>query len=93
MLLANNNERSTIHMLIKEERKCLATIKQIIDLIDTNDAEIEELYDESRLIHDGPWGTLAWGPPPPWAVTKQQSLPIPAPPNPPLADEADGFQD
>ena len=91
-LLANNNEHSTIHSLIKEERKCLTTIKQVIDLIDTNDAEIEELYDESRLIHNGSWGTLAWGPPPPWAINEQQPLPI-ATPNPPLADEADGFQD
>ncbi|KAF8655489.1 hypothetical protein AX14_008140 [Amanita brunnescens Koide BX004] len=92
-LLANNNERSTIHVLIKEEQKHLTTIKQIIDLINTNNTEIEELYDESRLIHDRSWGTLAWGLPPPWAVTKQQPLPIPAPPNPPLANEADGFQD
>ena len=36
-------------LLIKGERKCLMTIKQVIDLIDTNDAEIEELYNESRL--------------------------------------------
>ncbi|KAF8657397.1 hypothetical protein AX14_007887 [Amanita brunnescens Koide BX004] len=70
-LLANNNEWLTICSLIKEEQKCLMTIKQIIELIDTNDAEIEELYDESRLIHDGSWGTLAWGPPPPWAITEQ----------------------
>ena len=93
-LLANNNEQAAIHMLIKEERKCLATIKQIIDLIDTNDAKIEELYNESRLIHNGTWGTLAWGPPPPWAVTEQQQpLPIPMLLNPPLANEADGFED
>ena len=92
MLLANNNKRSTIHSLIKEERKCLATIKQVIELIDTNDAKIEELYDESCLIHDGSWGTLTWGPPPPWAITEQQPLPVGAP-NPPPADEADSFQD
>ena len=91
-LLANNNEHSTIRSLIKEERKRLTMIKQVIDLIDTNDAEIEELYNESRLIHNGSWGTLAWGPPPPWAVTEQQPLPIAAP-NPPPANEADGFQD
>ena len=81
-----------IRLLVKEERKCLATIKQIIELIDTNDTEIEELYDESRLIHNGSWGTLAWGPPPPWAVTQQQPLPVAAP-NPPPADEAEGFED
>ena len=81
-----------IRSLIKEERKRLATIKQVIDLIDINDVEIEELYDESCLIYDGSWGTLAWGPPPPWAVTEQQPLPVAAP-NPPPADEADGFQD
>ena len=52
MLLANNNEQLTICALIKEEQKCLMTIKQIINLIDTNDAEIEELYDKSRLIHN-----------------------------------------
>ncbi|KAF8639370.1 hypothetical protein AX14_010068 [Amanita brunnescens Koide BX004] len=91
-LLANNSERLAICVLIKEERKRLATIKQVIDLIDTNNAEIEELYNESCLIHDGSWGTLAWGPPPPWAITEQQPLPI-ATPNPPLANEADGFQD
>ena len=85
-LLANNNERSMIRSLIKEEQKHLTTIKQVIDLIDTNDAEIEELYDESHLIHDGSWGTLTW------AVTEQQPLPIPVP-NPPLAKEADGVQD
>ena len=72
--------------------KCLATLKQVIELIDTHDAEIEELYDESRLIHDGSWGTLAWGPPPPWAVAQQQPLPV-ATPNPPPADEAEGFED
>ena len=92
-LLANNNKWAAIHTLIKEEQKHLATIKQIIDLIDINDAKIEELYNKSRLIHDGSWGTLAWGPPPPWAITKQQPLPIPAPLNPPLADEADSFKD
>ncbi|KAF8624255.1 hypothetical protein AX14_011801 [Amanita brunnescens Koide BX004] len=81
-----------IRLLIKEEWKRLATIKQIVDLIDTNDAEIEELYKESRLIHNRSWGTLAWGPPPPWAITEQQPLPIPAP-NPPLANETDSFQD
>ena len=81
-----------IRLLIKEEWKHLTTIKQIVDLIDTNDAEIEELYDESHLIHDGSWGTLTWGPPPPWAITEQQPLPVAAL-NPPLADEADGFQD
>ena len=92
MLAANNNERSTIHSLIKEERKRLMMIKQVIDLINTNDAEIEELYDESRFIHNGSWGSLAWGPPLPWAVTEQQPLPI-AVLNPPPADEANGFQD
>ena len=91
-LFANEHEWKTIRLLIKEERKCLATIKQVIHLINTNDTEIEELYDESRLIHNGSWGTLTWGPPPPWAVTKQQPLPIAAP-NPPPADEANGFQD
>jgi hypothetical protein len=80
-------------MLIKEEWKCLTTIKQIIDLINTNNAKIKELYDESRLIHNRTWGTLTWGPPPAWAVTKQQPLPIPMLPNPPLANEANGFED
>ena len=92
MLFANEHERKTIRLLIKEEWKCLATLKQVIELIDTNDAEIEELYDESRLIHDGSWGTLAWGPPPPWAVAAQQPLPI-AVLNPPPANEAKGFED
>ncbi|KAF8644048.1 hypothetical protein AX14_009509 [Amanita brunnescens Koide BX004] len=91
-LFANEHERKMICLLIKEEQKRLATIKQIVNLIDTNDAKIKELYDRSRLIHDGSWGTLAWGPPPPWAITEQQPLPIPMP-NPPLADKADGFQD
>ncbi|KAF8670681.1 hypothetical protein AX14_005824 [Amanita brunnescens Koide BX004] len=59
MLLANSNKWMVICMLIKEEWKCLATIKQIIDLIDANNAEIEELYDESCIIHDDTWGTLA----------------------------------
>jgi hypothetical protein len=92
MLFANEHEWKMIRLLIKEEWKRLTTIKQIVDLIDTNDAEIEELYDESHLIHDGSWGTLTWGPPPPWAITEQQPLPVAAL-NPPLADEADGFQD
>ncbi|KAF8637083.1 hypothetical protein AX14_010340 [Amanita brunnescens Koide BX004] len=92
MLFANEHEWKMICLLIKEEWKRLTTIKQIVDLIDTNDAEIKELYDKSHLIHDGFWGTLAWGPPPPWAITEQQPLPIAAP-NPPPADEADGFQD
>ena len=89
---ATPNTKKTIRLLIKEERKRLMTIKQIVDLIDTNDAEIEELYDKSRLIHNRSWGTLTWGPPPPWAVTEQQPLPIAAP-NPPPANEANGFQD
>jgi hypothetical protein len=90
-LFANEHERKTIRLLMKEERKCLATLKQIIELIDINGTEIKELYDESRLIHDGSWGTLAWGPPPPWAV-QQQPLPVAAP-NPPPADEAEGLED
>jgi hypothetical protein len=90
-LFANEHKRKTIRLLIKEEQKCLVTLKQIIELIDTNDTEIEELYDESRLIHDGSWGTLAWGPPPPCAI-QQQPLPV-AVPNPPPADEAKGFED
>ena len=81
-----------IRLLVKEERKHLVTLKQVIELIDTNDAEIEELYDESHLIHDGSWGTLAWGPPLPWAITEQQPLPV-ATPNPPPADKAEGFED
>ena len=92
MLLANNSKCSAIHALIKEEQKHLTMIKQVINLIDTNDVEIEELYDKSRLIHDGSWGTLTWGPPLPWAITKQQPLPV-AMPNPPPANEANGFQD
>ena len=105
MLLVNNNKHLTIcslikeerkHLticsLIKEERKHLTTIKQIIELIDTNNTEIEELYNESRLIHDGSWGALGWGPLPPWAVTEQQPLPV-AVLNPPPANEADSFQD
>ena len=40
-LAANNNKCSTIRLLIKEERKHLITIKQVINLIDTNDAKIE----------------------------------------------------
>ena len=92
-LLANNNKRAAIHTPIKEEWKRLTTIKQIINLINTNDTEIKELYNESRLIHDRTWGTLTWGPPPPWAITKQQPHPIPALPNPPLANEANSFKD
>ncbi|KAF8652514.1 hypothetical protein AX14_008411 [Amanita brunnescens Koide BX004] len=92
-LLVNNNKWAVICALIKEEWKCLLTIKQIINLINSNDAEIEELYNKSRLIHNGTWGTLTWGPPPPWAITEQQPLPIPALPNPPLANEADSFKD
>ncbi|KAF8635762.1 hypothetical protein AX14_010504 [Amanita brunnescens Koide BX004] len=99
-LLANANEQLMIHLLIKEEWKCLTTINQIINLINTNNTEIKELYDESRIIHDGTWGTLTWGPPPPWAITKQQQPPLPipapaapAPPNPPIAKEAKGFED
>ena len=90
-LFVNEHEQKTIRLLIKEERKRLVTLKQIIELIDTNDAEIKELYDESRLIHDRSWGTLAWGPLPPWAI-QQQPLPI-AVPNPPPANEAEGFED
>ena len=63
-----------------------------LSIIDSNDSKLKELYNESRLIHDGTWGTLTWGPPPPWAITKQQPLQIPAP-NPPLAKEANGFED
>ena len=91
MLFANEHEQKTIRLLIKEEQKRLATLKQIIELIDTNNTEIEELYDKSHLIHDRSWGTLAWGPPLPWAI-QQQPLPIAAP-NPPPADEAEGFED
>ena len=65
-------------------------------IISTYDSSLStntyNLCPQSRLIHNGSWGTLAWGPPLPWAVTEQQPLPI-AVLNPPPADEADGFQD
>jgi hypothetical protein len=92
--IANSNKQTAICLLIKEEWKHLTTIKQIIDLIDSNNTKIKELYNESHIIFSSTWGTLTWGLPPPWAIIEQPPLPIPRPtnqplPNPPFAKEAD----
>ena len=83
--------------LIKEERLCLQTLKHLIDLIDTNNAEILGLYEESKETHTEDWGALAWGPLLDWEQhldwqqnqLVQQLAPItpPQPPNPPPANE------
>ena len=78
-LHANRRERDAIIAIIKEERLHLQTLKQLIDCIDTNDGEILELYEESKIVHAQDWGALAWGPLPDWEQ--------PQPPNPPPANE------
>ena len=80
MLHANCRERHAIIMVIKEEHLRLQTLKQLIDCIDTNDGEILELYEESKIVHAQDWGALAWGPLPDW------EQPQPQPPNPPPAE-------
>ena len=64
--------------IIKEERLCLQTLKQLIDCIDTNDGEILELYEESKIVHAEDWGALAWGPLLDWEQPQQQDPPPPA---------------
>ena len=54
-LHANWNERKVIIVLLKEERLCLQTLKQLIDCIDTNTGEVLELYEESKVTHDMDW--------------------------------------
>ena len=78
-LHANRNERKAIITLLKEEHLRLQTLKQLIDCIDTNDGEILELYEESKIVHAQDWGALAWGPLLGWEQ--------PQPPNPPPANE------
>ena len=78
-LHANHRKRDAIIAIIKEERLCLQTLKQLIDCIDTNDGEILELYEESKIVHAQDWGALAWGPLPDWEQ--------PQPPNPPPANK------
>ena len=77
-LHANRRKRDAIITIIKEERLRLQTLKQLIDCIDTNNGEILELYEESKVTHDADWGALAWGPLPDWEQ--------PQPPNPPPAE-------
>ena len=79
MLHANCRERDAIIAIIKEERLCLQTLKQLIDCIYTNDGKILELYKESKIVHTQDWGALAWGPLPDW----EQLQPL----NPPPANE------
>ena len=79
MLHANCRKRDAIIAIIKEERLRLQTLKQLIDCIDTNDGEILELYEESKIVHVQDWGALAWGPLPDWEQLQ--------PPNPPPANE------
>ena len=79
MLHANCCKCDAIITIIKEERLRLQTLKQLIDCIDTNDGEILELYEESKIVHAQDWGALAWGALPDWEQ--------PQPPNPPPADK------
>ena len=65
-LTANRHEQDVIITLIKEEHLRLQTLKHLIDIIDTNDAEILGLYEESKDTHAEDWGALAWGPLPDW---------------------------
>ena len=58
------NYNNAIIAIIKEERLRLQTLKQLIDCIDTNDGEILELYEESKIVHAQDWGALVWGPQP-----------------------------
>ena len=81
MLHTDQNERKAIITLLKEERLCLQTLKQLIDCINTNTGEILDLYEESKVTHNEDWGALAWGPLLDW---EQQQL---QPPNPPPANK------
>ena len=65
-LAANRHEQDAIISIIKEEHLHLQTLKQVIDLIDTNNAEILGLYQESKDTHAEDWGALRWGPLPDW---------------------------
>ena len=78
-LHANHRKHDAIITIIKEERLRLQTLKQLIDCINTNDGEILELYEESKIVHAQDWGALAWGPLPDW----EQPQPL----NPPPAGE------
>ena len=74
-LHTNHHERDAIITIIKEEHLCLQTLKQLIDCINTNDGEILELYEESKIIHTQDWGALAWGPLPDWEQLQPPNLP------------------
>ena len=76
MLHANCRKCDAIITIIKEECLHLQTLKQLIDCINTNDGEILELYEESKIIHAQDWGALAWGALLDW---EQPQLPNPPP--------------
>ena len=89
MLTTNHHERDTIIVLIKEEHLRLSTLKQVINLINTNNVEILGLYKESKDTHAKDWGALAWEALPDWEqqppVPLQPALVVPPPPpNAPL---------
>ena len=66
MLHTSRRKCDAIIAIIKEECLRLQTLKQLIDCIDTNNGEILELYEESKIVHTQDWGALAWGPLPDW---------------------------
>ena len=78
-LHANRRKHNAIITIIKEECLHLQTLKQLINCINTNNGEILELYEESKIVHAQDWGALAWGPLPDWEQLQ--------PPNPPPATE------
>ena len=75
-LHTNRHKRNAIITIIKEECLHLQTLKQLIDCINTNDGEILELYEESKIVHAQDWGALAWGALLDW---EQPQLPNPPP--------------
>ena len=74
-LHTNRNERKAIIALLKEERLCLQTLKQLINCINTNTGEILDLYKELKVTHNEDWGALAWGPLPDWEQPQPPNLP------------------
>ena len=77
--------------IITEECLCLQTLKHLINLIDTNNAEILRLYEELKDTQAEDWGVLTWGPLLAWEqhpLVQQPTLIMPPqPPNLPSANE------
>ena len=69
---ANERERETIIVFLKEERARIRTLKRLLEMADDNTAALHSLFEDSPINPDINWGELNWGPTPQW----EEPLPL-----------------